>query len=565
MKTKEDKIIDAIGGLSDKNVMLTYDGNLSETDEREIAIHDDTKSRKISVRRTLFGTSAAAVAAVLVLMIYVNGKAGNENDQLPVISDTVTETTEISTGEGSDDHTENNDTDEANQNGQLSFGTGPERPENYTPDRKYTSCYLEYESFVQEKEEYTSVDRNEFISDYLKTILVNESFADEIVSDYKSQTENYIESLGLNEGDYWVNYTINRPDYGACMNGYLEIDANISYNDNSNHERLYFVYDIVEEKMLTDNSDLFYYGEDYIGQIMTRLYGENINPDFLKPERITMTGMILPKVNGNTADIYDIPCWMYDISVTGRCRDLTGVIKDEYIDEGEYEEWYNSFIDIPVDDYTINTMYKNSRFHSESEINNIRSLRTERCAKVLDYLKNHHYLDGHMDKWLNMSFAADDSFFSVYEREQNEFLAKWLRYDTDKGEVLPADEDISEWRDYIKGRFEDEEHKHLITEMNFDSEKCDCLYYDWANWYYISEYSLNWANVPDNDYSIVLSDEEIENLDDVAFLLKIYDRETQEKHSVLVVMPFEKISNPELTKENFMGEPYSEHVRYWNK
>ena len=565
MKTKEDKIIDAIGGLSDKNVMLTYDGNLSETDEREIAIHDDTKSRKISVRRTLFGTSAAAVAAVLVLMIYVNGKAGNENDQLPVISDTVTETTEISTGEGSDDHTENNDTDEANQNGQLSFGTGPERPENYTPDRKYTSCYLEYESFVQEKEEDTSVDRNEFISDYLKTILVDESFADKIVSDYKSQTENYIESLGLNEGDYWVNYTINRPDYGACMNGYLEIDANISYNDNSNHERLYFVYDIVEEKMLTDNSDLFYYGEDYIGQIMTRLYGENINPDFLKPERITMTGMILPKLNGNTADIYDIPCWMYDISVTGRCRDLTGVIKDEYIDEGEYEEWYNSFIDIPVDDYTINTMYKNSRFHSESEINNIRSLRTERCAKVLDYLKNHHYLDGHMDKWLNMSFAADDSFFSVYEREQNEFLAKWLRYDTDKGEVLPADEDIPEWRDYIKGRFEDEEHKHLITEMNFDSEKCDCLYYDWANWYYISEYSLNWDKVPDNDYSIVLSDEEIENLDDVALVLKIYDREKKEKYSVLAVMPFEKISNPELTKENFMGEPYSEHVRYWNK
>ncbi|MBR6925050.1 MAG: hypothetical protein IKH50_11010, partial [Oscillospiraceae bacterium] len=110
---------------------------------------------------------------------------------------------------------------------------------------------------------------------------------------------------------------------------------------------------------------------------------------------------------------------------------------------------------------------------------------------------------------------------------------------------------------------DDEHYEHLITD--FDPEKCDCLDYRWANWYYISEYSLNWDKVPDNDYSIVLSDEEIENLDDVAFVLKIYDHEKQEKYSVLAVMPFAKISNPELTKENFMGEPYSEHERYWDK
>lgn len=59
MKTKEDKIIDAIGELSDKNVILT-DANVYETNEREIAVHDEEKS-KISVRRTLFGTAAAAV------------------------------------------------------------------------------------------------------------------------------------------------------------------------------------------------------------------------------------------------------------------------------------------------------------------------------------------------------------------------------------------------------------------------------------------------------------------------------------------------------------------------
>ena len=165
---------------------------------------------------------------------------------------------------------------------------------------------------------------------------------------------------------------------------------------------------------------------------------------------------------------------------------------------------------------------------------------------------------------MEIAFGSDDSVVSVYVRERNDCLA-FLNYDTEKEEVLPSDKDIPEWRNYIKGYFanDDEHYEHLITD--FDPEKCDCLDYRWANWYYISEYSLNWDKVPDNDYSIVLSDEEIENLDDVAFVLKIYDHEKQEKYSVLAVMPFAKISNPELTKENFMGEPYSEHVRYWDK
>jgi hypothetical protein len=60
MKTKEDKIIDAIGGLSDENVMLTDRENVSETNEREIEVHDES-TRKISFRRTAFGTVAAAV------------------------------------------------------------------------------------------------------------------------------------------------------------------------------------------------------------------------------------------------------------------------------------------------------------------------------------------------------------------------------------------------------------------------------------------------------------------------------------------------------------------------
>ncbi|MBR6924051.1 MAG: hypothetical protein IKH50_05895, partial [Oscillospiraceae bacterium] len=434
----------------------------------EDALNDNAVTEKrISVKRVA-GTIAAcaaafaAVAAVPILMMYVNGKSGNGNDLLPVTSDTVAETTENGTEDGSVDNTEDqNEADENQQNSQLSFGTGPERPENYTPDRKYSSCLLDYDSLWNEKCEDPSFDDENFMTYYLKTILVNESYADEIVSDYKSETEKYIESLGLNEDDYILNYFFKRPNYGACMNGYIEIEANIWLYENNDIKSIIFVYDLVEEKKIDNNSDLFYYGEDYINQIMTELHGENYDSKFSKPERITMTGMIMSKENGNTSDIDGIPDWMYDISVTGRYRNLSGVIKDEYIHEDEYEEWYTSYYtDFHIDDYTVQTKFKNSRFHSESEINEIKNIRTERCTKVLDYLKSNHYLDGYTDKWMEIAFGSDDSVVSVYVRERNDCLA-FLNYDTEKEEVLPSDKDIPEWRNYIKGYCKDEELKHL--------------------------------------------------------------------------------------------------------
>ena len=96
MKTKEDKIIDAIGGLSDENVMLTDRENASETNEREIEVHDES-TRKISFRRTAFGTVAAAVvlAGGLALWNRINTldpfEPGDENSST-AFTDVVTGT-----------------------------------------------------------------------------------------------------------------------------------------------------------------------------------------------------------------------------------------------------------------------------------------------------------------------------------------------------------------------------------------------------------------------------------------------------------------------------------------
>lgn len=442
MKTKEDKIIDAIGGLSDKNVMLTYDGNLSETDESEIAVHDE-RVKKISFHRIgMIAAACAAIAAVPVLMMYVNGKSGNGNDQLPVSSDTVTETTEISTEEVSDEHTENNDTDENKSNGQLSFGTGPERPENYTPDREYSYCTLEYETFVQEKEEDTSVDRNEFIYDYLKTILVDESFADEIVSDYKSQTEKYIESLGLKEGDYLLDYTIMHPGYGACMNGYMEIYANISYIDGSNREILDFVYDLAEEKKIDNISDLFYYGEDYCDEIITNHYYADFDTNSVKPEDITLTSVLIRYDGMIQSCMYNDR--IYDISVTGRYRDLSGVIKDEFIDKDECYELFHYYTNTKIDNYNAKISMVGTRFDSESEINS--NLRKERYSKVIAYLKTNHYLDDCADSRLQIDFIYDDSVAYVFGRiGKDGYMGNIIvKYDTEREEVISAVADIPE-------------------------------------------------------------------------------------------------------------------------
>ncbi len=96
MKTKEDKIIDAIGGLSDENVMLTDRENASETNEREIEVHDES-TRKISFRRTAFGAVAAAVvlAGGLALWSKINTldpfEPGDENSST-AFTDVVTGT-----------------------------------------------------------------------------------------------------------------------------------------------------------------------------------------------------------------------------------------------------------------------------------------------------------------------------------------------------------------------------------------------------------------------------------------------------------------------------------------
>ena len=81
----------------------------------EDAVNGNTIPEKRTGIKRVAGTIAAcaaafaAVAAVPVLMMYVNGKAGNGNDQLPAASETAAETSE---NEVSENQNNNSDPDQ---------------------------------------------------------------------------------------------------------------------------------------------------------------------------------------------------------------------------------------------------------------------------------------------------------------------------------------------------------------------------------------------------------------------------------------------------------------------
>ena len=641
---KNEQLFDIMGDIPDEYV--------------EDAGNDNAISgKRISVKR-VSGTIAAcaaafaAIAAVPVLMMYVNGKTGNGDDKLPVTTDTV-ETTEISNEEVTDAHTENQDKAKENlKNGQLSFGTGPEREENYKPERTYSCAYC--------PGSYSGTG----IEAFLKKVLVDESYADEIVSDYKSEAEKYFRSLGLNESDKIVYQVKNNNEYRYCHNGYIEITASI--NVNGKNKVISYIYDLVEEKRINNNSDLFYYGEDYIDQIMTAVYGENYDPEFSKPTEITLNSILydedvnIPAVmcNPSAGNSDGIPDWIYDISVIGHYRDLSGTIKENHIHKGSYDELYTCYTGFHVDDYTIMSECEKSRFSFESVYNGINNDKKERYAKVLEFIKSNHYLDECTRKLLKFEsyddssnddysvievyagdmensqficslrldnetgeilpvdvlpvdedipewncFRADDytiyadfksaeSMSNMLNREKKEYCTKvydflknnhyshyldecmtkkleitfydsslndnyliinayagdkedyqgrwgiWgLRLDIETGEILPVDEDIPEWRNYIMGYFKKGEYKQLIRETDFDPEQYDCMCCDEVH--RIDDTS---KLSPGNYKYIRLSDEEVENPDYNTYVLHICNRETKEELDVLVMMPTDRLT-----------------------
>jgi len=585
---KNEQLFDIMGNIPEKYV--------------EDAMNDNAvPEKRINVKRVT-GTIAAcaaafaAVAVVPVLMMYVNGKAGNGangNDQLPVISDTVSETTEISTEDGTDDHTENNDTDEANQNGQLSFGTGPERPENYTPDRKFSCISLGADRLNELLYSGQVTGENGRVYDQvsliLKEILTDQELVSKVINDLDTLSEEYIKNSGESESDCLVGYQLNPLSHYNSENlnynnpfgenGYLEIDLSIAFlnsdgegeGDFKNITKNTLIYDLIEGKIIKDDSELFYYGEDYISEIKSR--GSNdIYPYWVKDNFKMGSGNWIPDNENPTKQA--IPDWMYDLTVIGRYRDLTGIVKDEYLTEENRDEWYKEIQTVAVNDRTVKVIQEKSRFHSENEIlgrndklNGIYKRVTEIISKDPEIyynvnLDNVNLLSGQYDEESGLALVTlSDNEYGYYSNCPSFY------YDGQNDKIIFfPDKMLPGWKNYITSYYEHDDDSIInlskpITDKNIDPDKCVSMTCQWVNFYYVPESDAEKYGGLEN--SILLSDDEIENLDNAAFVFEMYDPETKKVFNAVALIPFEKISS-EAYERYFEGD-YAQRIREWAK
>ena len=130
---KNEQLFDIMGDIPEKYV--------------EDAMNDNAvPEKRINVKRVA-GTIAAcaaafaAVAAVPVLMMYVNGKAGNGNDQLPAASETVAETSENEVSENQNENTDPDTDKEKAEDSDLFDDTKDNSPTYFYELNKETNEY----------------------------------------------------------------------------------------------------------------------------------------------------------------------------------------------------------------------------------------------------------------------------------------------------------------------------------------------------------------------------------------------------------------------------------------
>ncbi len=563
----------------------------------EDAVNGNTIPEKRTGIKRVAGTIAAcaaafaAVAAVPVLMMYVNGKAGNGNDQLPVTSNTVAETTDISTEEtetsteeSSDYNTDNND--EIHET--LSLGTGPERAENYTPDRKYSVISLDnkrIDELLNSAPIPNIYDRNsDRVSVILKEILTDQDLVSKVKNDLDALSEEYINNSGMSGKDRIINYSLNTSSHipwnytSKSMfgeNGYLEIRLLVHCeNSDDDYDTIAdntIIYDLIEGKIIKDDSELFYYGEDYVSEIKSR--GSNdIYPYWVKDNFKMGSGNWIP--DDENPDEQMIPDWLYDLTVIGRYRDLTGIVKDEYLTEENRDEWYKEIQTVAVNDRTVKVIQEKSRFHSENEIlgrndklNGIYKRVTEIISKDPEIyynvnLDNVNLLSGQYDEESGLALVTfcDDEYgyYSNYPSFYYDGQNDKIIFFPDK--MLPG------WKNYITSYYEHDHDSIInlskpITDKNIDPDKCVSMTCQWVNSYYVPESDAEKYGGLEN--SILLSDDEIENLDNAAFVFEMYDPETKKVLNAVALIPLEKISSE--AYERYFDGDYAQRIREWAK
>ncbi len=519
----------------------------------------------------------AAVAAVPAGIRIAQNNAGNQNT-VPSQASFVSET-QGCTDAGTENSSAEPEKNEEPEKQIKSTGTGPEKPEGYLPDLTYSyvNFYGDTAGFnIYETERIlTAVIYGEFAyrikADIEKT--VNECFSkidSELSEKEREELNSYIEEMksvddGHDDDIVWKNYAC---EFTGIVNGYLSVLINVNYGTKST--AFYRVYDIIDEKIIENESDLFFRGTDYISLIESsegNIYAEN-DVKFNHNISVLSVGAdswLLDTDGGwidHCLDSEQMPL-LLNAGISGKYRDVTGYVPDGLVEDRQWShEWYSRRDRINIDGDEITVLLSDSVFHSEEEIRRHNEENIALYKKV--YRK---FADEHIENVLS-SFRADgiwldsrnnDALVNIYYIS----CGAYERYiiDADTAEIITAEDLFGDWRSCISKAYrdiksDDEYRRETVPEDDFSA----LSNYTLKTWY--------WDNarfVPEEDrdgapegYSEFLSDDEISALDMAAYVFVLEDRETGDEVCASALIPFEQI--PE---RYFDRETYLDNVRHW--
>lgn len=546
---KNEQLFDIIGDIPDN---LIEDAQVSSV----------VKSKSLNWKSLVAVAAGFAVVFSVPAAVVIMNKNIENNNITPNISvsetapaTTVSEDTSLENTEGKKSDISEN---------ALSFGTGPERAENYSADKMYSYCDIKSFDFYNADNLEAS-----YIENVLNTILLNKELAEQIISDVNTESEKIAKGNGIlaDNGDITCDIT-------EIINGYASINI-MAYTD-SGLQTTNMIYDIIEGRILENESDLFYYGEDYVKELDNCISEYLCISDFIvdksKSYKIKLNGLYIYGTYGGVDDsinsnYYYFPFAetqsVYDIVVTGKYRDMSGVIKDEYLSNKEMEEWYSSSISRNMNGYNVRYRVLSSRFHSEEEIETENTGLIDMYQSVLDYisgtgLKLENSVIDLSDYYLNEKLCG------INVNADNYSASYFFEEDGTSGRIIDGNLFCSEWKNYIDSYYDNPyngDYNPLdkrIEENKVNIDDFKLIDWSWKNNYYIRDDDLDEGN------NVRLSDDEIESLDKAAFVFNLYNPDTEEMITALVLIPIDKIYNVYFNAM-FGKDGYANRVRQWDR
>lgn len=551
---------------------------------------DDAMNDRVIKEKRIRWKSIAAAAAVFAAVAAVpagirtaQNKADNQNT-VPAQTSFISET------QGCTDAGTENSNEEPEKNAEpekqiKSTGTGPEKPEGYLPDLTYSyvSFYGDSAGFnIYETERIltAAISSEEFAyrikADIEKT--VNECFSkidSELSEKEREELNSYIEEMkSVDDGHHdddivWKNYAC---EFTGIVNGYLSVLINVNYGTKST--AFYRVYDIINEKIIENESDMFFRGTDYIS-LIEESEGYICDDD---DEKFNQNVPVM-SVGAAAYLLGTDSSWMprsldYSLQMTlvlpeiisGKYRDVSGYVPDGLAKDLQWNsEWYSHRDRIDIDGEEISVFLSDSVFHSEEEIRRYNEENIELYKKV--YRK---FADKHIESVLSyfrtngiwLDYYDYNSLVNVYYFVcEGNMPAERYIIDADTAEIITEEELFGDWRSCISKVYrdiesDDEIRRETVPEDDFSAFSN----YTLKTWY--------WDNarfVPENDrdyapkgYSEFLSDDEISTLDSIAYVFVLEDKETGDEVYASALIPFDRI--PE---RYFDRETYLDNVRHW--